>query len=513
VSRKSPGDDETRVQLDLEDRVRLSPTRRTVALALGAAVAGAGVAVAGTPAGMSGAAGAVAYLATHRTAAAPAAAGVQVPPATPRAHCGPGSLPETGRQGRVPLADYSSGRAARGYTCNAVQVGHIGSTGGFKTFRYVDRSGRACAFYDGTLLYPTSVFHNGETGGTHVLDMSNPSRPVETDRLVTPAMDSPHESLALNARRGLLAAGMGSPATAPGIVDVYDVSQDCRHPALQSSTPLGVLGHESGFSPDGRTLWISTTAQAGVTAIDVSNPVLPSIVWRSTDYTFHGMNLNDDGSRLYGSDLGNSGLTILDVSQVQHRVASPVVPQVSHLTWPEVSIPQNTIPVTIKGHKYLVEFDEYARNVGGYTADDAVGAARVINIDNDRKPRVVSALRLEVNQPGARATDQQNDPGAQYGVQGYAAHYCGVPRETDPGIVACSFILSGLRVFDISDPMHPREAAYFNKPAPNQLPLTSGAFAMSAPSFDVARHEVWYADGDSGFYAVKLTNGAWRSQG
>ena len=45
-----------------------------------------------------------------------------------------------------------------------------------------------------------------------------------------------------------------TPATAPGVVDVYDVSQDCRHPVLKSSTPLGVLGHESGFSPDGRTL-------------------------------------------------------------------------------------------------------------------------------------------------------------------------------------------------------------------------------------------------------------------
>jgi hypothetical protein len=61
----------------------------------------------------------------------------------------------------------------------------------------------------------------------------------------------------------------------PGIVDVYDVSQDCRHPVLQSSSPLGILGHESGFSPDGRTLWISTTARAGVAAIDVSNPRLP----------------------------------------------------------------------------------------------------------------------------------------------------------------------------------------------------------------------------------------------
>jgi hypothetical protein len=483
-----------------------SPRRTALLTALGLTAACVGVAAAS---GRSAVPGLTAYLATHHVQASASAAGTTVPAATPRARCGPGSLPETGRQGRVALADFASGRAAKGYTCNAAEVSHVGTTGGFKTFRYVDRTGRVCAYYDGTLLYPTAVVH-GETGGTHVLDMSDPARPVETARLVTPAMDSPHESLALNPLRGLLAAGMGTPGTAPGIVDVYDVSQDCRHPVLQSSTPLGILGHESGFSPDGRTLWISTTAGPGITAIDVSNPQLPSIVWHSFSWTFHGMNLSADGNRLYGADLGSSpGLTILDVSQVQGRVASPVVSQVSHVSWPEVSIPQNTIPVTIRGHRYLVEFDEYARSATSYTPSDPVGAARLINIDNDRAPKVVSTMRLEVNQPGARAGDQQNDPGAQYGVQGYAAHYCAVPRTTDPGILACSFILSGLRVFTISDPLHPREVAYFNKPAPNTLPLTSGSYAMSAPSFDLAHHQVWYADGDSGFYAVRLTNGVW----
>ena len=315
-------------------------------------------------------------------------------------------------------------------------------------------------------------------------------------------MDSPHESLALNPLRGLLAAGMGSPATAPGIVEIYDVSQDCRHPVLQSATPLGILGHESGFSPDGRTLWISTTAGPGVTAIDVSNPVLPSIVWHSFEHTFHGMSVSADGNRLYGADMSKSGLAVLDVSQVQKRVKNPVVPQVSHLTWPLVSIPQNSAPVTIKGRKYLMEFDEY-------DSGDNVGAGRMIDITNDKKPRVVSDIRLAVHQASARQGDQKNDPGAFGTPQGYAAHYCAVPREVEPGIVACSMILSGLRVFDIRDPLHPREVAYFNKPAPNTLPLISGAYAMSAPAFDVKRHEVWFSDGDSGFYVVKLTNGAW----
>ena len=37
--------------------------------------------------------------------------------AVPRAHCGPGSLPETSTQGRVPASDYTSGRVAQGYRC------------------------------------------------------------------------------------------------------------------------------------------------------------------------------------------------------------------------------------------------------------------------------------------------------------------------------------------------------------------------------------------------------------
>ena len=51
------------------------------------------------------------------------------------------------------------------------------------------------------------------------------------------------------AEQALLAADMGYPTFNPGFVDVYDVSQDCRHPVLDSSTPMGILGHESAFSP------------------------------------------------------------------------------------------------------------------------------------------------------------------------------------------------------------------------------------------------------------------------
>jgi len=32
---------------------------------------------------------------------------------------------------------------------------------------------------------------------------------------------------------------------------------------------------------------------------------------------------------------------------------------------------------------------------------------------------------------------------------------------------------------------------------------------MSAPAFDPLHQEIWYADGNSGFYSVQITNDAW----
>jgi hypothetical protein len=428
---------------------------------------------------------------------------------TPQGECGPGSLPETSAQGRVPAADYASGRVLQGYTCNAERVANLGEAGGYKVHRYTDAAGRSCAFFDSTLLFPKDLADLDLTG-TYVMDMTDPANPVRTAVLSTPAMQTPHESLVLSETRGLLMAVSGNPVTEPGVVDIYDVSQDCRTPVLRSSTPLGILGHESGLAPDGRTFYVSSLSGGTLTAIDVSDPALPRTVWVSTDYEVHGMNVSDDGNRLYLADNGRPGLTVLDVSQVQSRALLPEVREVSHLSWPEVSIPQNVLPVTIKGKPYLVEIDEFARSVSRYDPDSPVGAGRIIDISDETAPRVVSDLRLEVNEPEARAGEQKDDPQAQNGLQGYAGHYCAVPSRVDPGIVACSFILSGLRVFDIRDPYRPTEIAYYNQPVPvSATSRESGAYAMSAPAFVPERDEIWYTDGNSGFHVVRLTNGVW----
>jgi hypothetical protein len=426
--------------------------------------------------------------------------------ATPRAVCGPDSHPEPGIQGRVP-----AGSGDNGLSCNMALISHQGTSGGFKTFRYVDTQGHVCAFYDTALLFPTNAINAaGASLGVAVLDMSDPAHPVQTDTLTQTPMMTPHESLNLNTTRGLLAAVNGNPSTEPGLVSIYDVHSDCRHPVLDSTSLVARFGHESGFSPDGRTFYATATALPAITAIDVTDPKNPHAIWQG-NIIAHGMTLSDDGNRAYVADPTGGDMLILDTSQIQARVPNPQAREISRLTWKSASIPQNAIPFTENGHPYVLEFDEYtAGTLNPQASRDTVGAARIIDIANEAKPFVVSNLRLQVNQPADHAA-AGNDPGTLSPAQGYAAHYCNIPTRVDPQIVACSFIASGLRVFNISDVLHPKEIAYFVAPTkPNtETGYTASDYAMSQPAFDTDRHEIWYTDGGTGFYVLRVDNGVW----
>ena len=441
----------------------------------------------------------------------PTAAPVQHPAeppeaATPVAACGAGSHPEPGVDGRVP-----AGSGANGLNCNLTEVSHQGTSGGFKTFRYVDAGGHVCAFYDTALLFPTNGINAaGPSLGVAVLDMTDPAHPAQTDTLTAEPMMTPHESLNLNQARGLLAAVSGNPATEPGVVAIYDVHQDCRHPVLDSTSFVARLGHESGFSQDGKTFYATATAVPGITAIDVTDPSHPHAIWQG-NISSHGMTLSDDGNRAYVADPTGGQMAILDTSQIQARKPNPQVREISRLTWNSASIPQNAIPFTEDGHPYVLEFDEYTQATLNPSGDaNAVGAARIIDISDETHPFVVANLRLAVDNPAEHAA-ANGDPGTTSPAQGYAAHYCNIPSRVDPKLVACSFIASGLRLFDISDLLHPREVGYFVAPTtPNTETGYSGSdYAMSQPTFDVARHDIWYTDGGTGFYVVHVADPAW----
>ncbi|MEA2123234.1 MAG: hypothetical protein QOI80_16 [Solirubrobacteraceae bacterium] len=424
--------------------------------------------------------------------------------ATPRARCRPGDKTEPDIQGRVP-----AGTADEGFACNVDLVSHQGSGGGFKVLRYIDTTGRECAYYDTALLFPLNAFRfDVDSAGVAVLDMSDPAHPVQTDQLTEPPMLSPHESVVLNPKRGLIAAVLGNPATYPGMVSIYDASKDCRHPVHTFTGVLARYGHESGFAPDGKTFYATGTATKSITAIDVTDPKAPHVLWQG-NVVSHGMSVSDDGNRAYVADVGGN-MAILDTSEIQARKENPQVKEISRLTWTNASIPQNAIPFTRNGHPYVLEFDEYTAGTTSGGDGDAVGAAHIIDIGDETQPRVIANLRLQVNQPEDHAA-AANDPGAFSPVQGYAAHYCNVPTRVNPTVVACSFIASGLRVFDISKLTEPKEIAYFV--APTTSKVENGAqpsdYAMSQPAIVPKRHEIWYSDGTTGFYAVRVAGAVW----
>jgi hypothetical protein len=226
------------------------------------------------------------------------------------------------------------------------------------------------------------------------------------------------------------------------------------------------------------------------------------------------MSLSDDGNRAYIADPNGRNMLILDTSQIQARKDDPQAREISRITWDRASIPQNAIPFTENGHPYVLEFDEYNASTLGFGSPDDVGAGRIIDIADERNPVIVAQLRLQVNNPKEHA-EAGGDPGADGsihgGAQGYAAHYCNIPTRVDPKIVACSFIASGLRIFDISKLTAPKEIGYYVAPTQSKFENGGNAsdFAMSQPAFVPDRREIWWTDGTSGFYALRVNADVW----
>src|SRR5262245_48400808 len=100
--------------------------------------------------------------------------------AVPAARCGPGSAPETGLQGQVPLRDRVSGRSRLGYRCNLVRIGQLQGQG----TSYVNPSYGHCAYL--SQAFPTSL--RGAHPGVTVVDVRNPRHPRYAGSLTSPAM-------------------------------------------------------------------------------------------------------------------------------------------------------------------------------------------------------------------------------------------------------------------------------------------------------------------------------------
>ncbi|MCD0449793.1 hypothetical protein LO762_11415 [Actinocorallia sp. API 0066] len=463
--------------------------------------------------------------------AAPAAARPSPDARVPRAECGPGSRPETGLQGQVPLRDRRSGRSQRGYECNLELVSRYQGQGQAT----VGASYGTCQ-YLGTIL-PSAV--TAKRPGVNVIDFANPRKPRLTDSLVSPAtLGGTWETLRVHQGRGLLAAVSVGAAVGGFFVSVYDVKSDCAHPKLLNgikgtnlTMPGAFPGHEAAWSPDGMTYWTTGIVGGSIAALDMRNPRKPKVIFNGlTDTLSHGVHVSPDGNRVYVANSGvPAGINVYDSSDIQKREPRPRLRPIATVTWKDGIVSQYAHPFTQGGRTYMIAVDELGS-----------GGVRFFDLSNERKPKLVRKIKLEINRPehlNARKADL-----ARNGIFGYDSHYCALDRPVDPTALACGWTQSGIRVFDIRDLRRPREIAYFNPPGQvgKRTKLTNSAHAfvpfggyfsdlmqttsadippylgetdmtadwcMSPPRFDKGR--LWVSCDDNGALLLRFSNGVY----
>ena len=482
-------------------------------------------------------------------------AGVAV---VPRAVCGPGDHPETALQGQVPANLRASG--FHGFNCNLQLIGQSrGDGANWQTTQFKDRAGHTCG-YHGTATPARSLpTRNPATYGVPVVDLTQPDNPVPTGYLQTTSMLDPWESLKVNERRQLLAADNGQNGGGGPQVDIYDLSTDCRFPQLLASVaignggdggnlaPAGVVGHEGSWAPDGLTYYIGDTTNRSYQAVDTIDPTKPKYIatfdMKTLGLASHGLSISDDGNRAYVvtpgipanlSDLTNpavpatNGFVILDTSEIQARLANPQFHVISKFLFKDGSVAQHTIPVKIAGKPYVIHVDEGGSgglsSVAQAQAACAAGMpifplARIVDISDETKPTLVSRLALEIHAPKSCPIVTPDLVGLS--IFTYGSHYCSVDNRQNATTLACGYFNSGIRIFDIRDPVNPREIAYYNpagattaSPGSNHLILNN--FVAGGPDWcsaqvhlNATNGTVWTTCQDNGVLMLKFTNGVW----
>lgn len=436
-----------------------------------------------------------------------------------------GDLPETGLQGQVPIGDQLSGRSQLGYRKgtrligsndvrgrgNNFELAYVGNCV-YVTIGYMHRLvGNAVLAETGVSPPPTDLPLNGLA----VLDASNEEQP-ELLRILPPGPGSWNgwEGVWTNEVRGVLAVGGTGKA-----LELYDISQDCRNPILKSVFPLPNQHHEMRIAPDGMTVYVADLfREPEVVAVDISDLTNPKVLsaWASgnTDNVkgIHALDISPDGNRAYLANFGGreNGLIIMDVSEIQARQANPAFREVSRLSW---APPEFFLPGTVSGSVGLVAGAHANKltRIGGRTyvlnvEETAVrgecpwSGGRIIDVTDETQPRQVSRFRLEVNDPDHCKTVLADSSPL------YSPHQVTVDDPNNATMAFVSWLSSGVRIFDIRDPAHPREIAYYNPPARPEVTNPQGEYWISA-GWDSTPSRVWYRPETGHIWFVSAANG------
>ena len=463
--------------------------------------------------------------------------------------CSPDDHPEKGLQGDVPKADQDSGEAKKGYNCGLALVGHA-VLDGRQSKDGVKRSptGNANMAWSGDCAYVSG-------DGVAVIDASDPAHPRHVRTLHGDGADGTIETLhALDspaqpgrpARHLLVAGKYGIGTPSPNMpMKIYDVSK-CDEPReletfiwpenihnltisgngryVFATMPLQVLDLDPLFDHDPKT----TARFLGDLSNDVAYPLvfpepgpdvddaLPADVREArkagtTGNLSHEAWPNFDGTRLYlgGVTAQSEVFTIVDITRWLQRKPdnTPVGPPevISQRSGRGHSVRTGTLrDANGKVRQRLILHSEESVFGGAKgcipekTAPFAGPAEPwLTDITDEANPKLLSQFGLEINE--ALNCPAQLDSGVDA-----SSHYHDLDSETDSHFAMVSMWNAGVRVFDVRNPRHPTEIAYFN-PADVGKDSVVLDKAWGHVRYVARTGQIWFGTASGGFWIVELS--------
>lgn len=314
------------------------------------------------------------------------------------------------------------------------------------------------------------VGHMDSGEGTSIIDVADPANP----RLIaTVPVARGFHSHKVRAVNGLMLVNRelvdrsAAPAGVRGGLGIYDVSTPSRPREITHWSCDGSGVHR--FTFDGRYAYISPELDGYlgniVMILDLENPAHPREVsrwWLPGQWIAGGESPSWPGRShrchhpiRYGDRLfvsyWHGGIVILDISDMSRPK------QISRLNWsPPFPWPAHSavaVPNPIHGRRWMIVSDEDVDRLKPDPAPEMSAFLWFVDITDETRPVPVSTFQVE----GVHGKRNPDMTGCHQSVETIVG--------TD---VPVAWFAQGLRIIDFSDPMRPRQSAYY-VPAPAKV--------------------------------------------
>jgi len=323
-------------------------------------------------------------------------------------------------------------------------------------------------------MYMGHLWHRGWT----IMDVTDPAKPQVLKFVPGPEntwsiqMDL-HDNIMITGLEQVSRRWGGDPSKPhdEGFL-IWDI-KDPVNPRKLGQWKTGGRGtHRNGY-PGGRYVFAAAALPGYqdelLVIVDIQDPAKPVEVARwsapgqhvaSGEKPEDGMQVHGppivDGNRLY-LDYGGAGMYILDISDI--RKPTPI----GHLDFTppfDGGIPVHSI-LPIKSRNLVwVNSEAIAED-----CREGLGQASLVDISNEKQPRLLSIMPIPVPPPGAPYADFCAK-GARFGPHNIN-HLQHLPDvEKQGALMYLTYFNAGLRVFDISNARLPKEVGYFIPPDP-----------------------------------------------